>query len=197
MNGNIMKKVKLNEIADINSGYQFRKRPPGFSSGDIRYIQMRDIDDSNKIHMDSVIFIDLDEASFQSKQLIENDILFKNRGSINNAALYNTEEAAIASHQFQIIRLNSNIILSQYLHWYLNHAIAQSYFKSNTTGTTTPIIQKKVLEELEVIIPSLEDQEKIINLNSLLEKHTDLMKNQIEKYTILINTTLNNYLKEI
>ena len=196
VNGNIMKKLKLKEIADISSGYQFRKRPPEFSSGEIRYIQMRDVNDSNEINMDSVIFIDLDESSIQSKQLLENDILFKNRGSINNAAVFNIEEVAIASHQFQIIRLNSNIILPQYLHWYLNHTIAQSYFKSNAAGTATPIIQKKVIEELEVIIPTLDEQEKIINLHSLLEKYTGLMKKQIDNYAILVNTALSNHLKD-
>ena len=189
-----MKKVKLKDIADINSGYQFRKRPPEFSSGDIRYIQMRDVNDSNQITLDSAIYVDLDEASVQSKQLLVNDILFKNRGSINNAAIFEIKEVAIASHQFQVIRLNSNIIQPQYLHWYLNHTIAQLYFKSNATGTVTPIIQKKVIEELEVIIPSLNEQEKIINLQLLLEKYTGLMKKQVENYSLLINEAMTNYL---
>jgi len=192
-----VKKVYLKDIADINSGYQFRKKSPEFSSGDIRYIQMRDVNDYNQINMDSVICVDLDVASIQSKQLFENDILFKNRGSIYNAALCNIQEVAIASHQFQIIILKSNMVLPQYLHWYLNHTIAQSYFKSNATGTATPIIQKKVIEELEVIIPSLNEQEKIINLHSLLERYTDLMNKQIDNYSLLINEAISNYLNTI
>lgn len=190
--------VKLRDIVYIYSGYQFRKSPPEYSSGNVKYIQMRDINENAALNMEAVICIDIDTNSntYKSKELQMNDILFKNRGSINTAAIFKHSQTAVASHQFLIIRLQSDIILPEFLQWFLNHSTSQSYFKSNATGTGTPIIQKKVIEDLEVIVPTIVDQKKIIKLSSLLGRYTDLLNKQIEKYSVLINTTLNNYLNK-
>ena len=53
------KVIRLQNVAKIISGYQFRNDSLELSSGDWKFIQMRDVDSDNMIIPDSVIDVDL------------------------------------------------------------------------------------------------------------------------------------------
>lgn len=163
---------------------------------------MRDVDPGNRIIADSVINVSFDEREAVSLEeryrLRRNDILFKNRGSNNTATLYDLEWGnAIASHQFLIIRITSPAVLPGYLKWCINSKSAQSHFKQHATGATTLLIQKKALEELEVLIPDIETQKKIVTINLLHERERELMNRRIELREKKIETIMSECIKSI
>jgi restriction endonuclease S subunit len=193
------KKYRLRDLAEILTGYQFRKEQPVSSHGSIKFIQMRDIDKDNRINEKSVInvHLDIDDNQLNTRYLLlQNDIIFKNRGWNNTAAIYNLDwPSAIASHQFIIIRPHYNTVLPEYLLWYINNK-AQAYLKSNASGTTTLLIQKKAIEEMEVIVPSIQTQKKIIGIIKLNKRYNELQKRQIELQTIYINKKIDELINK-
>ena len=174
--------TQLQDISRVYSGYQFRNDLPELPSGEWKYIQMRDIGSDNLINPDSVISVDFNnkEKSTEKYQLNTGDILFKNRGAKNNAAVFRLNwQQVIASHQFLIVRVTDSGIIPEYLTWYINSDSAQTYFKQQASGTNTLLIQKKILEELEIVVPDIDLQRKIIEVERLRNMEKDLVKRKM------------------
>ncbi|HNX24774.1 MAG TPA: restriction endonuclease subunit S [Spirochaetota bacterium] len=176
------KVIQLQEISQINSGYQFRGDLPELQPGEWKFIQMRDIDSDNSINQDTVINIDfkIKEGPADKYLLNKGDILFKNRGAKNNAAVFNLDwPQVIVSHQFLIVRTTDNAMIAEYLAWYINSESAQLYFKQHAAGTTTLLIQKKTLEELEIVVPSIEIQKSIVEVEHLRNREKHLVSRKM------------------
>ena len=93
-----------------------------------------------------------------------------------------------------IIRVNSDSIDSKFLTYYLNSATAKRALNSSITGTAINMIKTKELEVLEIKLPSLEEQKRIVEFLDLTNKEIDLLeelKNQKEKnYSEVFNNIL-------
>lgn len=187
-----MLKVKLkNLVTYLKTGYQFREQIKNEIDGKIQILQMKDIDENNYINKEE-LFTKVNLDLHDQKLLINNgDILFRARGYNNYATLVTdlTKKTIVPSYFF-IIRVNENIISKEYLTWFLNGKLAQEYFKINSTGSNIPAINKKALESLEIILPSLEKQNKITKINSLHLKEIKILEKIKEKKNILIQAIL-------
>lgn len=104
------------------------------------------------------------QSSFPEKHLLQNhDILLVTKWTKFFAVLYKSDYwPAIASTAFMIIRINNSDILPEYLSIYMNEALQSAYFKNRTRWTSLPSIPRKAIEEYKVPIPTLQNQEKII-----------------------------------
>ncbi len=71
--------------------------------------------------------------------------------------------------------INKNMMVPEFLAWYVRSSRALSHILAHARGTTIKGISRRVLFDLKVPIPSLEEQKKIVDvLNSL----TTLLKNE-------------------
>ena len=94
------------------------------------------------------------------------------------------------------IRVNSNSVDSKFLTYYLNSQVVKRALNSSITGTAINMIKTKELEGLEIKLPSLKEQKKIVEFLDLANKEIDLLeelKNQKEKYYLEV---FNNILKD-
>ena len=93
------------------------------------------------------------------------------------------------------IRVDSDSVDSKFLTYYLNSTIVKKALKSSITGTAINMIKTKELEDLEIQLPSLQEQKKIVEFLDLSNKEINLLeelKNQKEKY---YQEVFNNILK--
>ena len=93
------------------------------------------------------------------------------------------------------IRVDSDSVDSKFLTYYLNSQVVKRALNSSITGTAINMIKTKELEDLEIKLPSLEEQKKIVEFLDLANKEIDLLeelKNQKEKY---YQEVFNNILK--
>ena len=93
------------------------------------------------------------------------------------------------------IRIDSDSVDSKFLTYYLNSTTAKRALNSSITGTAINMIKTKELEDLQIKLPSLEEQKKIVEFLDLTNKEIDLLeelKNQKEKY---YSEVFNNILK--
>lgn len=127
--------------------------------------------------------------------LQDGDILFAAKGLNNFAVVFSEGEIggkAVASSSFIVVRLmdrRNSYVLPAYLAWFLTFAPEVKSFHKQL-GTTIPSISISALSELEVDIPSLEQQQRIVEIQALRYREKALVSALEEKKDYLIKHQL-------
>jgi restriction endonuclease S subunit len=180
-------KQKIQEIADIQIGYQFRGKVETDPQGTHKVIQIRDLDELPFLKAENLQTVML-KGGTERYLVNENDVLFLSRGHKNyaipiNIPLINT----IAASYFFILRIKRDKVLPDYLAWYINQAPAQEYLHSIARrGTHIPLVPLSAFNELVVDLPDTETQKRIVEVSKLLEKENYLIMQLQEKRSQLI-----------
>ncbi len=180
---------KIKDIADIQLGYQFRKKIEPERNGTLQVIQIRDFDENQNLNQEGLCRVTIDQLS--DKYLVhKNDILFLARGHRNFAIpLLDSMERTIAASHFFILKIKGKKIIPEYLAWFINQTPAQEYLHNLARrGSHMPIIPKSVFENLKVHIPNIETQKKVFTLNTLIEKEKTLLYKLREKRALLVRS---------
>ena len=87
----------------------------------------------------------------------------------------------IVSSQFLILMPNQNV-LPEYLCWYLNQPHVQYELRKESQGSKMPMLSVSTVSQFEVEVPSLDIQQRIIELNRIWEQEQiltqQLLKNR-------------------
>jgi restriction endonuclease S subunit len=104
------------------------------------------------------------------------DVLFPNRGTRTTAIAYRSDDdLTIVGAQFFIVRPNTMRLLPEYLAWYLRSEEVAHHFETRRKGTYIKIIQRSDLAELEIPVPGLETQHRIVEINKLSLQEGELL----------------------
>jgi restriction endonuclease S subunit len=167
-------KVKLKEISEAKLGYPFRERIVHNDAGKYAVVQMKDMGENCQINTAKLYRVDIEKIS-PAHSLQKGDVLFQNRGWRNCAAVVpELISGAVASSHLIVLRTKNNV-LPEYLAWYLNDVRAQGTIKNLARGATIPVISKELLGELEIEVPELSVQQKIVELEQLRHKENSLV----------------------
>lgn len=182
-------KLKIKDIADIQIGYQFRKKIEPERDGTHQVIQIRDFDENHTLNKEGLTWIKMSHLP-EKYSVNRDDVLFLARGQRNFATpVAHSFENTIAASSFYILRIKTKKIIPEYLAWFLNQSPAQGYLHNLARrGTHMPVIPKSAFENLTVYIPDIETQKTVLKLNSLIEKERNLLNSIQEKRTLLIRT---------
>lgn len=103
------------------------------------------------------------------------DVLFPNRGTRTTAIAFREEQPrVIAGVQFFVLRPNESSVLSEYLAWFLRSEASARHFEGRRKGTYVQIVERRDLEELELPLPPLEVQRKIVEAAALAIEERNL-----------------------
>tara|TARA_Y100000590_G_scaffold16019_1_gene19379 strand:+ start:1212 stop:1733 length:522 start_codon:yes stop_codon:yes gene_type:complete len=115
------------------------------------------------------------------------DIIFRSRGQTNTAALLNEDvKSTIVAAPLFRVRPDIKKVVPEFLLWWINQPSSQSYLASRSKGTMVKMVSKQGLEDLEVNLPSLEQQKKVAEFFSLSMREQQLLeeiKNRKAIYT--------------
>jgi len=161
-------RIKLNQLATVQMGYSFRSRLETTEHGRVAVIQMKDLLDDNTVSCDDLVRIDMESVK-EHHLAQEGDLVFRSRGHVNTAAvlLEDPGKAVVAAPLLRIRVTNPDMVLPEYLSWFISQRDAQIFLTSRAKGTVQKMISKHAVEELEVILPSLAKQRSIVELASL------------------------------
>lgn len=190
--------IKLGEIAEVLNGYQERKKLK-VKEHFVFSIQPKDIEkDCLEINENNL------EKHFVPKEmdkylLQKNDVLFLHRLNFRAAYLADSDfkdgKQYVPLQNLLILRIDESKINKGYLSWYLNQGAAQNEINRRIEGTTLPYISRKEVMELNIDVPDLETQKKVVELYNLHLKEKKLVSEIQEKKDLLINQILKNSLK--
>lgn len=183
--------MRLSEICEIQSGYTARARLDPVESGGVPALQLRDIQRRGEFDPEDIPLYQL-SGGFDRYWAGGGDVLFRSRGDQNTAVTIKpgTAKAAIAIQPLMILRPASELVDSGYLAWFINQPQTQRYFDSCARGTSMRMIPKPCIEDLDVILPDLETQRRIVEIDRLAQRERDLMHDLAEKRKSFISFAL-------
>jgi len=180
--------MKLKELAEVQIGYQPRGRIEPDPTGVYRIIQVKDFDENNERHATGLYPIK-PEREPERYRVGKDDILFLSRGRTCFAAiLRDSLENVIAAGVFYVVRVNKNKVLPEYLAWYINFPSVQAELKNKAQATNIPLIPKAAFEDLNIDVPPIAVQEKIVRITELQRKERELSKRLEEKRLHFVQT---------
>jgi hypothetical protein len=202
-------KYKLREIAEIAIGYQHREKVSHVEHGSHRLIQGKDILRSEELADDSddcsgwrVLTQELDRVTPKgdaSRYRIQpGDLLFVSRGTTNIAVplvepfirpMPFDWDTLIPAYVFYILRPDRQRVLPEYLAWFINQPPSQAFLARHSRGTLVKLLPKGVFEELEVPVPPLETQRRIVGLEHLRAREEFLLKQLADARRRLVQQT--------
>jgi len=182
-------KETIRNLAEIQLGYQLRKKPEAAEAGEILLIQLRDINKDRtalEFSADTVRFNP--ERGIEKQLLTEGDVLFMAKGSKPFACtVRNLPGPAVANGMFFILRPDTQRVAPEYLAWALNREESiRALMIASGTGVAMPVIRRSVLEEFSIALPPLKIQQRIGELNRLAEEEQDLLEEIAEQKEKLI-----------
>lgn len=186
---------QLKEIAEVILGYTFRSKLEKQANGDVLVLQARNIIEDLLIKEDDLLRVDL--GNNRTNAFAKNDdVVLSSRGSFKAAVMKTDSDSVIASSSVYLLRLKTEKVLPEYLAIYLNSDYSQKQIKEKITGVVINALLKRNVEELEIVIPSIEAQKKVISIyyNNLLYQKLltkkQLLNSQINKG--LVNKLINS-----
>lgn len=181
--------MEIGQLADIQFGYQVRKRKPELFSlnGSHSLIQIKDINELGDLCTEQLSKI-TPGSNVKRYLVTKNDILFLSRGPKSIAiTITKPLKNTLASYYFYILRTDPKRVLPEYLAWFINQPSTQAFFESTSQGSLMKTIPKSTFEELEVQLPSLKIQKAITELDALQKKEAVAMDHLIRSRKRLIN----------
>ena len=175
------KKIKIEDIADIQLGFPFRRRLKENPNKKVRVLQMGDL--SGPILKDFENLLKADLNGVKEKYFLQSgDIVFRTRGNIHTATMItgDTQNIVLAAPLMRI-RIKNIKIDPAFLTWIINHPMNQQYFGTEAKGSAVKMIHQSALANLQISVPPQEKQERIIAMSELLQKELYLINELRQK----------------
>jgi len=180
---------KVGSFVEIQTGFQFRKKIEPDPNGNCQVIQIKDFDEARNLQFGQLSRVSLQSVP-EHALVKKGDVLFLARGHKNFAVPIRVDlEKAVAASYFFILKITNEKLTPEFLAWFINSPVAQSFLNSQAKrGTHMPLIPKSAFSELPVPLPSLERQSKIIQLNKLAQEEQVLSEALAAKRSQLFKT---------
>ena len=137
-------------------------------SGSCYFVRIGDISQDGELLTDELVRIEPNEPVNDDLFLRPGDVLFPNRGTRTTALAYRLDlPRTLAGAQFFVLRPDAGRVLPEYLAWFLRTEEAARYFEGRRKGTYVQIIQRSDLAEMEIPVPPLNVQQKIVEAANL------------------------------
>lgn len=181
---------KLKNLASFHSGLQLsrvqhQEDNEGFS---YKVIRISDFGNFGTLKLENIEQITFSKPIPKSNLTQEGDVLVRLKAPLS--AVYITKDYAgcVFSSVMAVIQTNPSKLSSQYLAYYLNSSMPQGYFQERSTnGTMMSFLRLIDLKELEIYLPSVEQQKKIVQFIRESNKKIALLQEKISAEISLKN----------
>lgn len=172
----------LRDLAEIRMGYTFRGSLKAASAGNTAILQMKDASPDGVLQPQAFARAQIPHLSAHYL-LRPGDLIFRSRGLQNTTVLIEQElERTVCVAPLMVIRvLPSQLVLPGYLHWFINLADTQQRLNAYARGTTVRMISAESMEGLEIVLPPIERQKKIVAATELNQQIRALEAKLAEK----------------
>lgn len=186
----------MNEIGNNKLAYGSGASAIEFD-GETRYVRITDITENGNLTN-----VQMSPSYFEEKYLLKDgDILLARSGATVGKNFYYTENLGKAIYAGYLIRLqvDRGIAEPRYIYHYLNSSNYNQFIANTKSSGSQPNINAQQYGSFKIPVPSLEEQERIVNIldkfdtltTSITEglpKEIELRKKQYEYYRNLLLT---------
>jgi len=186
-------KKRIQDIAKVRSGIYMTEVP----DGEIACLQVSDFDRKLNQFITPAPSLALNSRT-KNHLLTKGDLILAAKGNYNFCTVFSKKMGKmVASSAFLVIQIQDKTMISpDYLCWILNREDTQAFLKANAIGTSMPSIGKTLIEALEVNIPLIDIQNKIVQIAGLQQREQQLheeissLRHQLIHYKLYKSTKL-------
>jgi hypothetical protein len=166
---------RIADIADVRLGTSFRERILHDPSGKFLVIQGKDVGADGALALEGMARVKDVPGKGAPDTLSSGELVFQTRGVTYRAAsVPSPTPPMVAAGSLFILRPNPSHVLADYLVFFLNLPATQMLLRQSATGSTIPNLRRAAIEQVEVPLPSLADQHKLIALGQLVRQQTEI-----------------------
>lgn len=183
--------MRLGELCDIRSGYTARGKLERLAEDGVPALQLRDVGTDGETLSRLPARYDLGELP--DRYFVRGgEVVFRSRGEPNAAAAIcdPLPEPVAVIVPLVIVRPDKNRVLPEYLAWAINQPDAQRRLSTEAQGTSLRMIPLTVLGKLEIAVPDLPTQKRIIELNALAQQEGRLLRQLAARREELVSAIL-------
>ncbi|MCM1049732.1 MAG: restriction endonuclease subunit S [Clostridiales bacterium] len=160
------------QVIDGDRGKNYPHKEELMNEGDCLFLSANNVTASGFLFSD-VVFISAEKDNIlKSGKLLRDDIVITTRGTVGNVAYYNNDVP------YNSIRINSgmliircrNAINAQYVYYVLKSQWFKQCIEQIKTGSAQPQLPKSHFLKMEIPVPDLSTQNKIVNILSCIEQ---------------------------
>lgn len=190
------RRCELHEVARVQAGYLSRSRVNGSPGGTHRLLQARDTSPDGGVRLDGAVRFQ-PERNPELYRISSGDILMVARGQEHRAHLITADPGdTLASSVFHIVRPREDMVLPGYLAWWLNQPDVQAEIKAGSRGTGIGYISRQTVEQVRVVLPALDVQQRIAEALRLWQRKLSLQARLDEKREKLVHSVCRQALRQ-
>lgn len=175
---------RVSEISDIKNGNRIVKGHE-YADGTTEYPFIRIVDmEQGTISTDDIKYLKPETAKQMQRGIISSDDVYITvTGRVGDAGTIPPELDGARFTDNAAKLFNLDVVTAEYLSFYLRSKFGQDEVHRFTVGSTQPKLSMYRVEKMEVIVPPIEEQKKIVNNIESLDDFRDSnmrIKNQLK-----------------
>lgn len=168
-----LEEVLLNNVSNIKKDFK----------DDISYIDIGSINNNNN-SIETYNNFKIKNAPSRAKRILNHgDILFSTvRPNLKNIAIFDmyTENTAIGSTGFCIIRVNESLVNNKYIFNVVKNKRLTGYLVKIAEGASYPAVKDSDIKSIKISIPPLSLQNEFAQKVQIIEKQKELLEESLE-----------------
>lgn len=163
----------LGELGELRTGYLLRTAARHAEGGTHSLVQLGNLGEHG-IQTAGLIRVDLERV--RERDLLKpGDVLFRGRGANYRCVVAgDLPPGAVAAAPLHVLTVTRAGILPDYVAWYVNQPLCQAALAAEARGTHVPSVSREAFARLEVPIPPLAEQHRVVEINRLLREERRL-----------------------
>ena len=125
----------------------------------------------------------------------KDDLVMIRYGSQTCGKIVIGKEGIIANNMFKI-NLDNSIVINRYAYYYLKQDMVYNYLRGSQNSSTMPSINFGILNKLEIEVPNIDNQRKIVKILNDIDKKIKLNNEINNNLHELVNNILLNDLEQ-
>lgn len=166
---------RITDIAEVRLGTSFRERVLHEPNGKFLVVQGKDVGADGSLVLEGMARVTDVPGKGAPDTLTAGELVFQTRGvSYRAASVPDPTPPMVAAGSLFILRPDASRLLADYLVFFLNLPTTQVILRQSATGSTIPNLRRDAIERLEVPLPSLADQQKLVAVGRLVRQQADI-----------------------
>lgn len=169
--------MKLEELSSVRSGLVLsRKQSKKTTNFQYPLINLRSVLPDGTIDLTETDIYHAIEPLKRDYLSQKEDIVMRLTAPYTAILIDQATENMVISSNFVVIRVESHLVLPEFLFWLLNTQKVKRTIYENATSNMLSAVNAKLLSNLEIELPPVEVQKKIAQLNLLARQESQLLK---------------------
>ena len=181
--------MQVKDFCTIRVGYSFRSRVVDDPEGTTRIVQPKNISSDGTINFNGSV--PLKTQVIPRSPLKKGEVLVLNKGRFA-AAVFNMpgNEIWVTTASVMVFTLTTQKVIPEYISLYLNSTKGQRKLSSLQELSSIPFVKRKNIEILDIPVPSISKQKKLVEMNRAISKYAELTHKKTEILKNLMNSEL-------